>query len=114
MDLIVLLVSLDIIASKFLDCYTTTIGVQNIHLERKSLSRKIMEMMGMKYSIWLNFLLTILMVNIFVFLLYNSFSATSYQLLFIFTGLFMTAVNLGAAHSNYFGKKNFITETLLK
>ena len=114
MDLIVLLISLDIIASKFLECFTSTVGVQNIQLQRYSISRDLIEKLGMKYNVWFNLLLTIFAVNIAVLMMYTTFSALPYQLLFVFTGFFLTAVNLGAAHSNYSGKKNFITELLLK
>ena len=110
MDLIVLLISLDIIASKFLECFTSTVGVQNIQLQRYSLSRDLLEKLGIKYNVWFNLLLTISAVNVAVLML----SALPYQLLFVFTGFFLTAVNLGAAHSNYYGKKNFITELLLR
>lgn len=114
MDLIVLLISLDIIASKFLDCYTSSIGAQNIHLERNSISKKLTEKIGMRYNSWFNLLLTVLVVNIVVLLMYTTFTGVIYQLLFVFTGFFVTALNLGAAHSNYYGKKNFITDLLLR
>ena len=114
MDLIVLLIALDIIASKFLDCYVSSIGVQNIHLERNSITKKITDKIGIRYNNWFHLLVTIFVVNIVVLLMYTTFSSLIYQLLFVFTGLFVTALNLGAAHSNYYGKKNFITAILLR
>ena len=81
MDLIVLLISLDIIASKFLECFTSTVGVQNTQLQRYSLSRDVIEKLGMKYNVWFNLLLTIFLVNIAVLMMYTTFTALPYQLL---------------------------------
>lgn len=113
MDFIILLVSLDIIASKFLDCYTLSIRMENLE-EKNNITKRVLEKMGIEDSLWLPFLNTMLLVGFAVWLLYNFYPSPAYQLLFIITGLFVTALNLGMAHRNYFGKKNFITERLLK
>lgn len=112
MDLIILLISLDIVASKFLDCYIASIKIENSYQERNWVSRKLGEIMGIQNSIWFFFLFTFLAVLFAVWLLFNVYSTSVYQFLYIVTGLYLTTVHLGMAHSNYTGRKNFITERL--
>lgn len=71
-------------------------------------------MLGIENDAWLSFFFTILLVGTAVFFLNTYYAATSYQLLFVVTGLFTTTLNLGSAHSSYFGRKNFITRKLLQ
>lgn len=114
MDLIITLVSVDIIASKFLEAYITSRRFGNIQQENSTLTRKLKEKIGLENDAWLNFFLTVLGVGIAVWLLNTFYPSVPYQLLFIFTGLILTALNLGSAHSIYHGKDNFITEKIRK
>lgn len=114
MDLIVALISFDIVASKFLDSYIASYRTIDMYQERNPVLRKLQSILKIDGDVWLSFFFTILMVGISVFLLNTYYATTPYQLLFIFTGLFTTTLNLGAAHSTYFGKKNFITRKLLQ
>jgi cell division protein FtsX len=68
----------------------------------------------MENGVWFSFFCTVFAVGICLHLFSNVFTALPYQLLFIFTGLFTTFLNLGAAHSTYFMKQNFVTEKLLQ
>lgn len=114
MEIIVLLVSIDIIASKFLDCYILSTRIENNPGDQNIFYSRLMEKLGIQDNVWLSFLFTILMVGFAIWLLFTFYTSPAYQLLYIFTGLFVTAVQLGMAHSNYYGRKNFITEKLLK
>ncbi|MGB7843675.1 MAG: hypothetical protein WBL21_12845 [Salinimicrobium sp.] len=110
MDLIISLVAIDVIASKFLRSYIGTYRSQGV----KSIVQTLLERWGLENDVWLSFFVTVFITGTSVFLLNDIYSAPSYQLLFIFTGLFTTILNLGAAHSAYFGRMNFVTKRLLK
>ena len=114
MDIILTLISIDIIASKFLEAYIISQRLEVFQQERNTLSRKLKEKIGVENDVWLSFFLTVLAVGMSVWLLNNFYSAAAYQLLFIFTGLLITTLNLGSAHSIYYGKQNFITEKIRK
>lgn len=114
MDLIITLVSIDIIASKFLEAYITSRRFENIQHESSTLTGKLKEKIGLENDVWLNFFLTVLGVGFALWLLSTFYVSVPYQLLFIFTGLLLTALNLGSAHSIYYGKDNFITEKIRK
>lgn len=110
MDLIISLVAIDVIASKFLRCYIGTyrpVGVRSVY-------QRLFGRLGIENDVWLSFFATVFVTGAGVYLLEHFYSALAYQLLFILTGLFTTFLNLGAAHSAYFGRKNFVTEKLLK
>ena len=110
MDLIISLVAIDVIASKFLRCYIGTYRAQGV----RSIVQKLLGRWGLENDVWLSFFATVFITGLSVYLLKDFYSAPAYHLLFIFTGLFTTVLNLGAAHSAYFGRKNFVTERLLK
>lgn len=114
MDLIIILISFDIIASKFLDTFITSHRSVDMYQERNPILRQLLSVLKIQNDAWVSFFFTILVVVSSVYLLNSFYTATAYQLLFIFTGLFTTTLNLGAAHSTYFGKKNFITKKLLQ
>lgn len=114
MDLIITLVSVDIIASKFLEAYITSRRFDNLQQESSTLTGKFKKKIGLENDVWLNFFLTVSGVGTAVWLLNTFYLSAPYQLLFIFTGLLLTALNLGSAHSIYYGKDNFITQKIRK
>ncbi len=114
MDLIVVLISFDIVASKFLDSYITSYRSLDLYEERNPILRKLLSILKIENDAWLSFFVTIFMVGTAVFFLNTFYATTPYQLLFVVTGLFTTMLNLGSAHSAYFGRKNFITRRLLQ
>ena len=114
MDLIIALISVDIIASKFLDAYITSNWLGAFPRKPNPLLGKLLKKAGIGNDIWLSFFCCVFIVSIAVVLLNTHFTATPFQLLYIFTGLFITTLNLGAAHSSYFGKKNFISRKFLR
>ena len=111
MDIIITLISIDVIASKFLNCYVAT---HRYPLYTNSFTNRLLRWAKLENEVWLPFLTTVFMVSVGVYLLDNYYSALPYQMLYIATGLFTTTLNLGAAHSNYFGKNNFITDRLFR
>lgn len=111
MDIIIALISIDVIASKFLRCY---IASYRFPQETKSLTQKLLKQFGLENEIWLPFFCTVLLVGACVYLLNSFYASFPFQLLYVVGGLFTMVLNLGAAHSNYFGRTNFITEKLLR
>lgn len=111
MDLVIFLISFDIVASKFLHAYITSYRTVSFQ-ERNPLLRKLFSVLNIEQDVWLSFLFTVLLVGTAVYLLNGFYLDFLYQVLFVFTGLFTTALNLGAAHTAYFGKENFITRRL--
>ena len=111
MDIIIALISIDVIASKFLNSY---VAAHRYPLYTNSITNQILKWAKLENEIWLPFFMTVFMVSIGVYLLGTVYTALPYQLLYIITGLFTTTLNLGAAHSNYFGRNNFITAKLFR
>ncbi len=110
MDLIISLVAIDVIASKFLRSYIGTYRPQGV----RSLIQRLLNRWGLENDVWFSFFATVFITGAGIYLVENFYSAVAYQFLFIITGLFTTVLNLGAAHSAYFGRENFVTEKLLK
>ena len=114
MDLIIVLISIEIIASKFLDSYIASYTMQGNYRERNPILEKIFSRLQIQEDPWLSFFVTVLLTGIAVYLFNTLYATTALQLLFIFTGCFTTVLNLGAAHGNYFQRTNFITRRLLR
>ncbi|WP_029037383.1 hypothetical protein [Salinimicrobium xinjiangense] len=114
MDLLIVLIALEIIASKFLVSYISFYRQEGAYEEKNPLLKWFLNRLHIKHDEWLSFFCSILLVGLAVFILNSFYNAVAYQYLFIFSGLFTTILNLGAAHSSYFQKTNFITRRLLR
>ena len=91
-NLILLLISLIIIASKFLNCF-----IQDITG-------------NLKPHTWSKFLFTLFWVNIVFITLYLFYPFYPFGLLYIIAGFFSASLNLAKAHTTYTGKKNRLTK----
>lgn len=114
MDLLIALIALEIIASKFLISYILSYTLEGVYEEKNPLLRWIMNKINVRHDQWLSFFCTILLTGLAVFLLNSFYNSAAYQFLFVFTGFYITILNLGAAHSSYFKRTNFITRRLLR
>lgn len=114
MDIIIALISIDIVASKFLDSYVTYYRLKGTEEKRKSIFGRLLERAGLENDIWPSFFMTLILVMAAAYSLNNFHFATSMKALYVFTGLFTVILNLGSAHSSYFGRENFVTEKLLQ
>lgn len=112
MDLLIVLISIEIVASKFLDAYIKNYRLEPDQPLRQGFFGKLLRISGIENDIWLSFFFTVFLVVSALSML-NIFTAVSFQWLYIVMGLFTTILNLGEAHSTYFGRENFITENLL-
>lgn len=109
MELLIILVSIEVVASKFLEAY---IAYHRRDTRNNSLTGRLFSRVGVENDPWLPFFSTVFVVMLVLYFLNSFHVSATLQFLYIFTGLFTTTLNLAAAHSNYFGRKNFITERI--
>lgn len=114
MDLLIALIAIEIIASKFLTSYISSHRSHAAYEEKNPVLRFFLNRFKLEHDEWLSFFCTILLTGISVYLLNTFYQATAYQVLFILAGFYTTILNLGAAHSSYFQRTNFITRRLLR
>lgn len=114
MDLVIALIAIEIIASKFLVSYISFYRSEGAYEEKNPVLKWLLNRFRINHDQWLSFFCTILLVGLTLFLLNSLSNPTAYQFLFVFTGFFTTILNLGAAHSSYFQRTNFITRRLLR
>lgn len=114
MDLLIALIAVEIIASKFLFSYISSYKPNVAYAEKNPLLRFFFDRLNIEHDEWLSFFCTILLTGIAVYSVNTFYSTIAFQILFISSGFYITILNLGAAHSSYFQRNNFITRRLLK
>jgi hypothetical protein len=114
MNFLLLVVSCLIILSKFFDCYTTACQIRQIHQERNPIAQKIMQKIGIQSTIWLIFIVTILIVATSHILLLYCYSSIILKLFYVLLGLFIATVQFSVAYTNSTKRLNFITKNLMK
>lgn len=112
MDLIIALIAVEILASKFLATYILAYRPEGQYEEKNPVLRFLLDRFRMEHDVWLSFFCTILLVGISIFLLNTFFGGVANHVLFLLAGTFLTILNLGDAHSTYFRRTNFITRRL--
>lgn len=114
MELLIALIAIEIIASKFLASYISTYRSHEPYEEKNPILRILLNKLKINHDEWFSFFCTILVVGASLYLLNSWYNTAPYQFLFVFTGFYTTVLNLGAAHSSYFRRTNFITRRLLR
>ena len=114
MNLVIWFVSILIIGSKFLDCYTTSTQITSLRQEKNPRARKMMQRFGIQTTIWTVFGLTILIVVLSVWLLFSCFNALFYQVIYVILGIVISWMQLAVAHSNHTKRLNAFTRYLSK
>jgi hypothetical protein len=114
MDLITTLVALEVIASKFLLSYIASFSSATSYEENNPILRFVFRKLRVDDDQWISFFCTVLLVGISLYLLSTVYTAPAYAAMFIMAGFYTTVLNLGAAHSSYFQRNNFITRRLLR
>lgn len=114
MELLIALISVEIIASKFLASFISSYRPEGPFEEKNPLLRFILDRLKIDHDEWLSFFCTILVVITSLYLLNSFYTGPAYGFLFVFAGFYTTILNLGAAHSSYFRRTNFITRRLLR
>jgi hypothetical protein len=113
MPLLIYLTSALIVLSKFLDCYTTSAQIVSIHQERNPLARLIMKRLGVRFTIWVIFVLALGIVGISTWSLFCCYTGIGYRLGYIGIGAFIAWVQFSVAHTNRTSRINFVTRFLL-
>lgn len=112
MTVVLIIFSALIIFTKFADCYTTSkhIGV-NSGMERNPLARFLMNKFGIQNTIWIIFLITVVIVVLaLVYVL--EYDSLVYDIMFIAFALIISVVQLCVALNNHTGKTNFLTKLI--
>lgn len=102
-----------LIATKFLDSYTTDLRLKNIVQERNRFARLLMSKIGVRATIYGIWVLSIMIVAI-TFEIVIRIDTVLYSVSFIALGLSISIIQFMVAHHNYTGKTNFVTKLLLK
>ncbi len=112
MNLLVWIISFLIIATKFLDCYTTAIQITSPEQEHNPLARRLMRRFGTQTTIWTIFAYSILIVAVAVWMLFDFFDTAIYKLLYICCGAIIILTQFAVAHTNYTKRLNCFTRLL--
>ena len=107
-------VSFLIIATKFLDCYTTAKQIRSIAQEQNPLAGFLMKKFGVRTAIWTIFVLSILIVFTAVSLLDQFGDGPLYKWAYIIIGLWIAITQFAVAHTNHTKRLNLFTKALLK
>lgn len=113
MTAIIYIVSLLIVISKFLDCYTTSSQITSVKQEKNPLVRKIMKRCGIHTTIWVIFGFTIIFVGFSIWLLFSFYDTTFYKVFYIAIGLIVALTQFAVAHTNKTKRLNIFTKFLL-
>ncbi len=114
LDTLIAIVSILIIASKFLDCQTTASWITNPMQEQNPITRKLMLRFGTMKVIWFIFIICILIVLLSLWLIFGFYTSNFHKLTYIIGGMFVSLVQFAVAHTNKTMELNLITKFLLR
>lgn len=113
MNGMVVLISILLVVSKFFDCWTTSIQITHIRQERNPMARIIFRKFGIQTSIWGIFGLSVVLISLGLWLLFEYYDYTFYKIIYIIIGVMISAIQFAVAHTNKTKKTNLITRILL-
>ena len=113
-DILIAIVSILIIFSKFLDCQTTARRITNPMQEQNPITRGLMLRFGTMNVIWAIFIISILIVLFSLWLVFGVYTSNFHKLTFIIGGIFVSLVQFAVAHTNKTMELNLITKFLLR
>ena len=111
LNFIFIIVSILLIISKFLDCISTSKKIKTFQQETNSLARKFMKLFGIKTTVWIIFVIVTLIVLLVALYTYNTYNS-SYKIVYIILGIFISIIQFSVVHTNYTGNKNFVTKII--
>jgi len=112
-DILIAIVSILIIFSKFLDCQTTARRITNPMQEQNPITRALMLRFGTMNVIGAIFIISILIVLLSLWLVFGVYTSNLHKLTFIMGGIFVSLVQFAVAHTNKTMELNLITKFLL-
>jgi hypothetical protein len=113
LNILIAIVSILIIFSKFLDCQTTARRITNPMQEQNPITRGLMLRFGTMNVIWAIFIISILIVLLSLWLVFGVYTSNFHKLTFIIAGIFVSLVQFAVAQTNKTMKLNVITKFLL-
>ena len=114
LNILIAIVSILIIFSKFLDCQTTARRITNPMQEQNPITRGLMLRFGTMNIIWAIFIISILIVLFSLWLVFGVYTSNFHKLTFIIGGMFVSLVQFAVAHTNKTMELNLITKFLLR
>ena len=114
LDILIAIVSILIIFSKFLDCETTARRITNPMQEQNPITRALMLRFGTMNVIWAIFIISFLIVLFSLWLVFGVYTSNFHKLTFIMGGIFVSLVQFAVAHTNKTMELNLITKFLLR
>lgn len=114
LNILIAIVSILIIFSKFLDCQTTARRITNPMQEQNPITRGLMLRFGTMNVIWAIFIISILLVLFSLWLVFGVYTSNFHKLTFIIGGMFVSLVQFAVAHTNKTMELNLITKFLLR
>ena len=114
LDILIAIVSILIIFSKFLDCQTTARRITNPMQEQNPITRGLMLRFGTMNVIWAISIISILIVMLSLWLVFGVYTSDVHKLTFIIGGMFVSLVQFAVAHTNKTMELNLITKFLLR
>ena len=122
---LVLVVSLLLIVTKFLDCYSTVVRLKLPEEEINPFARAVMMRMGKTATVWVVFAIVLIIVSIvggFVYKLTGTLGSHAEGSIlgamivwgYLFHGLGMAGIHTAVAHTNWTGRFNVITRVLAR
>lgn len=94
-----------LIATKFLDCYTTAKKIRYLGDERNPWARRAMQRYGTQTVIWGIFALTVAIVLVGVFLVHTT-DCWWYEVCFLVVGSLVAIIQAVVAWANHTGRQN--------
>ena len=114
LDILIAIVSILIIFSKFLDCQTTASRITNPLQEQNPITRKLMFRFGTMKVIWSIFIISILIVLLSLCLIFGVYTSNFHKLTYIIGGIFVSLVQFAVAHTNKTMKLNPVTKLIMR
>lgn len=114
LNILIAIVSILIIFSKFLDCQTTARRITNPMQEQNPITRGLMLRFGTMNVIWAIFIISILIVMLSLWLVFGVYTSNFHKLTFIIGGIFVSLVQFAVAQTNKTMELNVITKFLLR
>ena len=106
------IVSAAIIITKYFDCITTQRKIRGIGMEMNPIARVMMQRIGIKGTIWLIFVITIITAILCQLWIQFKTESILWDYGYILTGSITATVQAATALNNHQGRPNFVTKQL--
>lgn len=113
-EYITYIVSAAIIITKYFDCITTQRRIKGIGMEVNPIARTMMQKIGIKGTIWLIFVITIIITAVSQYWIQFSTTSILWDYGYILMGTFTAIVQGATALNNHQGRPNIITKQLFR